>query len=182
MNTQTQTAVTTLPKTKSHAFKKDIYLLGADADGINYWLEAPSWDCGWYWGFGYVETYTNNKNPSISKDINSHEHIESSFMGKSQKYDSTKGCFIDGEYIHNIYDSPRLSSKTFTKEEGWELSELFNQFYFLKEAAANFGRGKCHIAETKAPKWENKELSKEINEKHIPAVTARILEILSPSA
>ena len=37
------------------------YLLGRDEEGINYWLEEPSWDCGWYWGFGYVETYTTNE-------------------------------------------------------------------------------------------------------------------------
>jgi hypothetical protein len=61
-----------------------------------------------------------------------------------------------------------------------ELTELFNQFYFLKSAAENFGRGKCHTANTTAPKWEKKDLAKEINEIHIPNVTNRILEILSP--
>ena len=49
-----------MKKQTTTAFKKKIYLLGADAEGTKYWLEAPSWDCDWYWGFGYVETYTNN--------------------------------------------------------------------------------------------------------------------------
>lgn len=31
-----------------------------------------------------------------------------------------------------------------------------------------------------APKWENKDLSKQINEIHIPAVTKRIIEIITP--
>lgn len=178
MNTQTTKQI---EKTKSKAFGKDVYLLGEDSDGTYYWLEAPKWDCGWYWGFGYVETYTNNKRPDISKDINSHQHIGSSFMGAVDYYDTEKQCFRKGEYIHNIYDSPALVNKTFTQNEGWELSELFNQFYFLRSAAENFGRGKCHTANTKAPNWEDKELAKKINEKLIPAVTARILEILSPS-
>lgn len=177
---ETNVKTQALNKQKSFAFGKDIYLLGQDMEGTNYWLEAPKWDCGWYWGFGYVETYTNNRNPSLSKDISSHQHIDSSFMGSSEYYDTEKGCFRKGEYIHNIYDSPKLSVKTFTSEEGWELSELFNQFYFLREAAENFGRGKCHTASTKAPSWEKKDLAKEINEIHIPNVTKRILEILSP--
>jgi hypothetical protein len=46
-----------LSKRKSHAFGKDIYLIGKDKSGTNYWLESPSWDCDWYWGFGYIETY-----------------------------------------------------------------------------------------------------------------------------
>ena len=48
-----------LNKKKIHVFGKDAYLLGKDDQGIQYWLESPSWDCDWYWGFGYVETYTN---------------------------------------------------------------------------------------------------------------------------
>ena len=33
-------------KVKSHAFGKDVFLLGADKDDRYYWLEAPKWDCG----------------------------------------------------------------------------------------------------------------------------------------
>ena len=41
-------------KRKSFAFNKDIYFLGTDKNGVNYWLEAAKWNCGWYWGGGYV--------------------------------------------------------------------------------------------------------------------------------
>ena len=61
----------------NNVFGKNIYLLGQDKDGINYWLESPSWDCAWYWGFGYVETYTNNRNPAKAKDITLHTHLDS---------------------------------------------------------------------------------------------------------
>lgn len=179
MNT-TNTIETNLTKKVSHAFGKDIYLLGQDSEGVNYWLEAPKWDCSWYWGFGYVETYTNNKNPSISKDIQSHEHI-SGILGAQEVYDFDKKAFVKGEYVHNLIESKKFSATTFTDKESWELTELFNQFYFLQSAAENFGRGKCHTANTKAPKWIKKDLAKEINEILIPAVTARILEILTPA-
>lgn len=176
---QTNVLTENLKKQKTTAFRKDIYLLGMDSEGQNYWLEAPSWDCGWYWGFGYVETYTNNEKPHLSKDINSHEHI-SGFMGEQQEYNFDKGCFVKGEYVHNLIDSKRFAATTFNKKGSWELSELFNQFYFLQKAAENFKNGKCYTSNAAINTWEKPELVKEINEQLIPQVTARILEILSP--
>lgn len=161
-----------IAKQTSTAFRKDIYLLGTDTDGIKYWLEAPKWDCGWYWGFGYVETYTNNNNPSISKDINSHQHIDSSFMGKIGE---------KNEYIHNIYDCPLLATTTFTKAEGWILSELFKSFYQLKETAEFYGRGGTHVTTNPlAEQLINVNETKRINEVLIPLVTAEIIKMLKP--
>lgn len=148
-----------------HVFGKDIYLLGKDEDGINYWLESPSWDCDWYWGFGYIETYRNNENPKSSYDISSHQYAEN-FMSK---------WFIEWNG-----SKPKLKERAFTEKEGWELSELFEQFYFLSEAAANFKNGKCHCSSSKIKLWKKPALTKEINEKLIPIVTKRILEILTP--
>ena len=173
-----------LAKQKNHVFRKDIYLLGQDESGVNYWLEAPSWDCSWYWGFGYVETYTNNSNPARSRDIQSHEHIKSSFIGQEEKYDYDKNCFVKGEYIHNIYDSSRLAKTTFTENEGWELSELFQQFYLLRDMAdfTHREKPKCNTANTVVEHGDLKEWNKKINEVMIPSITKRIMEILSPEA
>lgn len=179
METVTNINKNNFKKRVTSAFGKNQYLLGVDDQGVKYWLSEPSWDCGWYWGFGYVSTFTNNNKPDKSRDSSSHEHIDSSFMGESEYYDSKLKCFRKGEYIHNIFDSPRLASVTFSENEGWELSELFKQFYFLREAAENFGRGKCHIADTKIKSWEDKPLAEKINKELIPRVTARIIEILS---
>jgi hypothetical protein len=149
----------------SHAFGKDVYLLGADTRGTKYWLEEPRWDCGWYWGFGYIETYTNNDSPNRSRDIDSHQHA-TNFMSK---------WFIEWNG-----SKPILIDMTFSEKEGWELSELFAQFYFLKEAAEMFGRGKAHVANTTISLWADKAKATEINEVLIPMVTKRILEILTP--
>ena len=38
---------------KKYSFNKfghKYYLLGADKEGIKYYLEEASWDCDWYWG------------------------------------------------------------------------------------------------------------------------------------
>lgn len=172
---------TIISKNKSHAFGKDIFLLGTDIDGTNYWIEAPKWDCGWYWGFGYVETYTNNRNPEKSKDINSHQHIDSSFLGKQDVYNIEKQAYVSGKYVHNLYDSPNFAATTFTKDEGWTLSELFNSFYTLQRSAEFHGRGSSHTATNPcAEKLMNKEWAKHINEVMIPEVTGKIIEILTP--
>lgn len=153
-----------LAKTKSKAFGKYVYLLGADEDGVYYWLESPTWDCGWYWGFGYIETYTNNQYPHLASDISSHQHADN-FLG---------------EYFTEFNGSkPRLKKRTFTDKEGWELSELFETFYTLRKAAELFGRGKSNVADTSV-RINMKRAAKRINTIEIPKVTNRILQILSP--
>lgn len=46
-------------------------------DGIRHYLCKHSWVCGWYWGMGYITTYTNEKNPKRSRDISSLTHLPS---------------------------------------------------------------------------------------------------------
>lgn len=170
-----------LSKKQSFAFGKNIYLLGEDNDGTKYWLEAPKWDCGWYWGFGYVETYTNNEDPSKSKDCQSHQHINSSFLGKQDYYDHNLKTWKQGEYIHNIYDCPRFVQTTFDEKAGWILSELFNEFYILKKTAELYHTGGSHT--TTSPLQDllkNPEQERHINEVLIPAITAKIIELLTP--
>lgn len=158
-----------MEKRKSHAFRKDVYLLGEDSDGIKYWLEAPSWDCGWYWGFGYVETYQNNREPSKARDIDSHSHFEG-LVFKNGK---------DGKYIYHINDA--LPETPLTDSEAWELSDLMKRFYTLKESAAIFGRGTAHYTSNTGHDSTNKNMEKYINEVELPAIFKRVIEILSPA-
>ena len=172
-----------ISKRVSHAFGTDIFLLGKDADGYTVWLEAPKWDCGWYWGFGYIEKYTNKENPERARDISSHSHF-SSLVGQQEYYDHEKGCHRKGEYIHNIYDSTELVKTTFTEKEGWLLSELFKQFYLLQDMAAYTSRNPAGCYLTTSPIEQDaekmKEWRKEINEIMIPKITAEIMRILKP--
>jgi len=162
-----------MKKQRSQAFKKEIYLLGSDAEGVKYWLETPSWDCGWYWGFGYVETYTNNTDPSKARDVESHQHADGEY--KSQCVNPTSDT--------NIFTGDFLIQKTFKDTEGWKLRELMATFYHLKEQATFFDHGGMHITTNPlARQFAKPERAKNINEKDIPAVTAEILAILSPEA
>jgi hypothetical protein len=162
-----------IAKRKDSAFNKVIYLLGVTSDGRNAWLEAPSWDCDHYWGFGYVEIYTNNNNPIQSRDIESHQHIDSSVMGDNNGK--------NGSYCHNPYDSKFFADTTFNEKEGWELGELFKTFYLLKDYADLLDWGTVGISGSEVVGYlENKEAAAVINKEKIPMITARILNILTP--
>lgn len=157
-----------ISKKQSRTFRKDVYLIGEDQYGDLVWLEAPSWDCGWYWGFGYMETFTS-KDPARARDIQSHQHW-SGFVGfKNEK----------GDYVHHINESPMMKSTVLSDKESWELSDLMKQFYTLKDTAEIFHSGNAHLTscgiDNKNPAGE-----KEINEVILPRIFARIIEILTP--
>lgn len=172
-----------LEKRISHAFGKDVYLLGRNTEGELMWLEAPKWDCSWYWGFGYVETYIRNAEPSRARDIQSHSHF-SGLVGHQLKWDNGTGVQTTGEYVHNVYDSPQLVETTFTSDEGWELSELFKEFYLLEDMAEYTHKqpAGCHL--TTSPVTQDEEKMKEwheyINKTMIPKITAEIMRMLKP--
>lgn len=46
-----------LEKRIDSAFGKKVFLLGIDEYEQEYWLKESSWDCNWYWGFGYIFTF-----------------------------------------------------------------------------------------------------------------------------
>lgn len=156
-----------MKKQTTVAFNKKIYLLGADETGTKYWLAAPSWDCNWYWGFGYVETYTNNNYPNRSRDINSHQHFDSLFLNDSKV---------------NAFDAFRefFKETTLDQKEIWLLTDYMHSFYTLKDAARILGAGYSHMTEkAKLSEVQGTEMAKEINEKILPAIFKQIDILLS---
>lgn len=155
-----------MKKRTERAFGKEIYLLGKDSEGTLYWLEEPKWDCGWYWGCGYVETYTNNKNPQNARDIKSHQHFDGLFFKKKKNgYDAFKDFFVES---------------VLTDKELWALIELMKTIYTLKETAEVLGRGGSHY--TTNPCKEiviNQDEVKRINEIVLPALFKAVKEVLS---
>ena len=151
-------------KKTTNAFGKKVWLLGKDADGTNYWLEEPSWDCGWYWGFGYIETYTNNDSPSKSKDINSHSHFDYMFMrGNKCTRDMFKEFFVE---------------TPLTDDEIWELVDYMKTFYTLKDVAELFKHGySWQTSKAKIESLENKEQEDLVNKVWLPEVFKRIQNI-----
>lgn len=158
-----------LEKDSINSGKNTKYLIGKNNDGEEVWLASPSWDCGWYWGFGYLHTK------------NSLFHV-SGLVGQQEYYDYEKQCFRKGGYVHNIYDSPQLIETAFSEKEGWLLSELFKQFYLLKDMAAFCHKDKpgCHVTTSPVDHGTMIEWFNHINTVMIPKITAEIIRILSP--
>jgi hypothetical protein len=167
----------TMKKAVRTILGKQVYLLGKNNEDKNLYLVKASWDCGWYWGFGYVQSYSRI-------DLETHEHIDSGYMGEQKVWDNEKGAFVKTEYIYNIYDCPKLVETTFSENEGWQLSELFNQFYKFKEVASILHRGSAGTAallDSLKIEYPNREEHlKEINEVILPQIFERIYTILTP--
>ena len=156
-----------MKKQTTTAFNKKIYLLGADKEGVKYWLEAPSWDCGWYWGFGYIETYTNNNCPSKARDIKSHQHFNSLFL------ENSTGCAFDA--FNEFFKETTLS-----KEEVWMLVDYMISFYRLRKTAETLRYGFSYQTErAKLSEVQNIEMAKKINEEILPAIFKQIDSLLS---
>ena len=156
---------------KTNLLKSDypnkIYIGTVDNEKI--YLSAPSWDCGWYWGFGYL----GNKN--------CHYHVDG--LTKHENYNFDKKCF---EYeFTNLFDGFKKhfgSSLIVRDSQLWKLVELFKTFYTLRETAEVLGRGGSHY--TTNPCKDiiiNTEEVKRINEIVLPAIFEEIYKILIPA-
>lgn len=79
--------------------------------GERIYITKHSWDCGWYWGFGYVG------NQRL------HTHFDGAFLGAETN-------------VNKIFVKPVL-----TQEEWWLVRDLFIQAYALKKAAEVYRYG-----------------------------------------
>ena len=168
--TTTKPKIEMLEKRVSKAFGKKIYLLGTFEDGPNFWLKEPTWDCGWYWGFGYVSTYQ------------SHQHYDGLCFKKYEYYDHKKGCFQQGEYIHKLSDRPDVVACSLIEREQWILSDLMKMAYTLKKTAELYRQGNAHLTSHElVPQLKRPDREKEINEIELPAIFAQIEKLLTPA-
>ncbi len=155
--------------TNKHKITKwgdDYYYLGQDERGINYYLMAAKWDCGWYWGGGYVRSFTHNRAPEYSRDIATHNHFNTMFFGNPRKNgrDAFKEFF---------------TSSPFTDREVWTICELLKSFYIAREYSDMIHRGGAHYSNNPASDTiKNAAEYDRINTKVIPAIVADLYAIL----
>ena len=89
----------------------DKIYLGNTTEYGRLYLSKHSWDCGWYWGFGYIG------------NSRLHMHIDS---------------LIGAEYdIRSIFDK----GSPITQNQWWIIRDLFTQAYALKKAAEVYQHG-----------------------------------------
>ena len=145
----------------NHDFK---VFLGNDKDNQErVYLTGFKWDCGWYWGGGYLEYRTRN-----NRGWRMHTHFDSVFLnGKSPN---------NGHSI-TIWDDLKdlLDNATFSAEEWWRIKDLYKQFYTLKEAAATFQHGGHCTSENRNPEEIKLGVAETINT-HIETVIIPELE------
>lgn len=153
-----------MKKEKSFAFGKNIYLLGKDEEGVTYWLEEASWDCDWYFGFGYIETYTNNKNPRLARDINSHEHYDTKILKNGVCPSDFKKIFVE---------------TPLDDDEIWKLNELMETFYTLKKYHELLHIGGSHITKNSVSDiLKNDKEYKRLKDVVFPALFKEIYNLL----
>lgn len=150
-------------------FGKKCFLLGQDKDGINYFLEAATWDYEWYWGGGWVRTYTNNRNPIASRHIKSHGHFDELFFnGRRNGFNTFK------EF---------LPANPFTDSEIWKICELMKSFYIAREYAEMVYTGSAHYTTNPAAEIiKSEDVYKRINNIVIPAIMKSLYEILEEAS
>ena len=123
-------------------------------DWKSVWLAKPSWDCVWYWGFGYIQ------------NRNMHTHFDS----------------FDRENNRNMMDSirSRFTEWKLTEKDTWTFCELMSTFYHLKSMTAVLWRGGSHY--TNNPCKDiimNKYEAKRINEVVLVAIFDALYELLT---
>lgn len=134
-------------------------------DGDVY-IERPSWDCGWYWGFGYLERWNYRKN-----DIDFHTHMDSEFgvnlEGNSCNwFDGMKEMFDGGDVFKSDHDR-------------WVFVEIVKTIYSLKETAEVLGRGGSHYTTNPCEDLiKNHDEVRRINCKVIPALIDEMYKLL----
>lgn len=115
-------------KEKIHCLGKNAFFLGRrEKDNAKVYLEAGSWDCDWYWGFGYLEVYNKPKT-----DTKEHYHFDSLL----------KEFGIGGIEKH-------FKSFVLAEKDMWVLADLMDSFYKLKEAAEFYYLGNAHYISDK---------------------------------
>ena len=117
-------------------------------DGEKVWLEPPSWDCGWYWGYGYI----HNKNL--------HTHFD----------------WLDtNDNLYNAIEKRFNGTFSLQGSNLWIFCELMQTFYYLKDIADVYRCGGSHYTSNPlADILRNPEEYKRINENLLPKIFIEI--------
>ncbi len=135
-------------------------------DGENIYLSPPSWDCGWYWGFGYLGNKDCHYHVDGLKKIETYNHEKKVF-----KYE-----FVD---LHEGFIRHFGKSFIVRPSQTWEFAELFATFYHLKNTAEVLHTGGAHLTTNPcAYIIKNPDELKRINEIVLPKIFEAIYKIL----
>jgi len=123
---------------------------------IHFYLEPAKWECGWYWGFGYIEGYYKGR----------------SWVSHTYKTD----------LLHYFFEwngvGPYLEYTPFSEKEQWDLVELFRRFHIYRDLADLLHRGFTGVVRSQPVEADIP--ADLVNKVWIPKVIAKIYCILDP--
>ena len=102
--------------------------------GDRIYLSKHSFDCGWYWGFGYIG------------NSNLHCHFNKSFLSNSK-------------YCDELFRIPR-----YTNNQWWVIRDLYIQAYALKDCAEIYTHGGRQISGDDTKIIQSNDKAKIIND------------------
>ena len=141
------------------------YLLGKKADGTKVFLQKPTFDCGWYWGGLYLESFTNNNCPERSFDIAEHTHLDTQVLNKGATVEA-----LDAYLSETVLED---------RSAKYKFLELARTFYTLETAARLYLKGNMNIAENSCySKIKHDDWYEEIVKVQIPAVLSELIALL----
>lgn len=148
----------------------DKTLLGT-VDGKKIYLTAPSWDCGWYWGFGYLG------NCNCHYHVDGLKCIEKWVKGSDgNNYQTIENVNLHEGFIRHFDEGSFIVKDD---KDIWTLAELFETFYRLKGIAEVYGRGGSHYTTNPCAELIKNEVEvNRINEELLPAIFEEIYKIL----
>lgn len=119
-------------------------------------LSKPSFDCGWYWGFGYIG------------NSRTHMHL-SGVLNETGKdwFSAFKSVFVDSPPA--LQDEKNL----------WNFVETMKSLYTLRAAADLYYIGGSHLS-SPVVSLQNIDMYRTIVEKQMPALFREVSAILEP--
>lgn len=138
------------------------FLLGVTATHDYIYMRDFSWDCGWYWGGGYMTNCYKNTRCS------GHYHFDSTYLTGANAIEKYNKDFV---------------KSTLTESEWYRLLDLMTQFYNLRKSAEIFQYGGHYTSKGRTEKELNKDqadfINNHIKEVIIPEVKKVLTEGLS---
>lgn len=147
-----------MKKETKKIFGKKHYLLGTNHEGLKVWLVEPSWDCGWYWGFGYIEIYSKNQ-----KTLYTHTHFDSLFLNVKYGWEKIEKYFKE---------------TTLTYKEQWKLLDYMKSFYTLRKTSDLVHQGHSNYSTTPL-QLKDDEMYEKINKVMLPSLFEEIKKLLT---
>lgn len=142
---------------KKQIIKGTFYLLGTNKDGEKVYLQKATFDCDWYWGIGYLETFNRSYT-----DITSHFH-----------FDTTIGTWDE---FNDYFEETVL-----TNSEKWQLLELMKTLYTLRKMSDTIYQGGSHYTRNEVEQELLKEyqpMYDKINNETIPTLLNEVYKLL----